>query len=190
MTTPTISSEISKRAGWAVFMGVLTALIGAAMIVYPLATATASTVFLGSALLIAAGAHVIFAFHSQTVGSFVGKLLTGLLYGLAGIGLLAFPGLGVLTLTVVLGAMLIADAILETGIAFSIPAGTGRGWFFFSGLMSLLLGIMVLAEWPSSSIWAIGTMVGAAVLFNGVSRAAIAGTVRSNVRQFKAAAAA
>ena len=43
MATDTLSQEVSKRAGWSVFMGILTAAVGAVMIIYPLATAAAST---------------------------------------------------------------------------------------------------------------------------------------------------
>ena len=46
---------------------------------------------------------------------------------------------------------------METFIAFSLPAGSGRGGFLLNALGSLLLGLMIVLEWPSSSIWAIGT---------------------------------
>ena len=70
MVTDTLSKEISRRAGWSTFMGLLTAAVGVVMIIYPLATAAASTVFLGSALIIVAVAQLVFAFSSQTAGQF------------------------------------------------------------------------------------------------------------------------
>ncbi len=86
--------------------------------------------------------------------------------------------------------MLIADAFVETVLGFSAPAGAGRGWFFFSGLSSLLLGVLIIAQWPVSSIWAIGTMVGAGVLFNGITRIVMSSWVRSEARQFQRSSAA
>lgn len=189
MVTDTVSKGISKRAGWSTFMGILTAAVGVVMITYPLATAAASTVFVGSALIIAAALQFVFAFSSQTAGRFFLKLLLGILYGIAGVSLIAFPGIGVVTLTAMLGAMLIAEAVLETVIAFSLPAAAGRSGFLLNALFSLVLGVMILAQWPSSSIWAIGTLVGVAVLFNGVTRAVISGRIRHDVRAFSAAAA-
>ena len=94
-----------------------------------------------------------------------------------------------MTLTAVLGAMLVAEAVIETVIAFSLPAAAGRGGFLLNALFSLLLGVMILAQWPSSSVWAIGTLVGVAVLFNGVTRAVISGRIRHDARAFSAAAA-
>ena len=95
-----------------------------------------------------------------------------------------------MTLTAVLGAMLIAEAVVETVLGFSAPAGAGRGWFFVSGFCSLLLGVLIIAQWPASSIWAIGTMVGAGVLFNGITRIVMSTWVRSEARQFQRFSAA
>jgi uncharacterized membrane protein HdeD (DUF308 family) len=185
MSTDTLSHELSKRAGWSLFMGFLTAAIGAVMIIYPLATATVSTLFFGWTLILAGVAQVIFAFSSPTVGNFFLKLLLGFLYGIAGIALAAFPPAGVLTLTAVIGVMLIAEAIVEMMLAFSLPIAGGRGWFVASALASGLLGILILAEWPSSAVWTIGTLVGVAVLFNGISRIVISSTVLKGVHEFK-----
>ena len=59
-----------------------------------------------------------------------------------------------------------------------------------SGLFSLLLGILILAQWPVSSVWAIGTMVGAGVLFNGITRIVTSSWVRSEVRELQRSSAA
>jgi uncharacterized membrane protein HdeD (DUF308 family) len=85
--------------------------------------------------------------------------------------------------------MLIGEAVLETIIAFSLPAGSGRAGLLLNALASLALGVMILVQWPISSIWAIGTMVGVAVLLNGVTRAVISGKIRHDARALSAAAA-
>ena len=177
MTTDTFTKQVSKSAAWSIVMGALTAVIGVLMIIYPVATAAASTVFLGSALIVIGGAQVIFAFTSESVGSFFLKFVLGILYGFAGVLLVAFPLAGVVSLTGVLGIMLIAEGIIEVVIAFAPPALAGRGWFVFSAISSFLLGVLILAQWPSSSVWAIGTLVGVAVLFNGITRVVISTAV-------------
>ena len=187
MATDTLSREVSKQTGWSIFMGILTAAIGVVMIIYPLATAAASTVFVGSALVVAGAAQSIFAFASGTAGKFFLNILLGIFYGIAGFSLVASPGIGLVTLTAVLGVMLIAEAIFETFIAFALPAGGGRGGFLLNALFSLLLGVMILAGWPVSSVWAIGTMVGVAVFINGVTRAVVSGRIRHDVRALAAA---
>lgn len=164
-------------------MGVLTAAVGVVMILYPTATAVLSTAFLGWALLVAAVAQVIFAFSSETAGNFFLKLLLGIVYGIAGIALAILPVAGVITLTGVLGTMLIVEAILEAMIAFSVTPSMGRAGFLVSSIASLILGALILAKWPNSSAWAIGTLLGAAVLTNGVIRMIVSAAVRSGIRE-------
>jgi len=48
----------------------------------------------------------------------------------------------------------------------------GSGWLLFDGIVTLLLAFMILGTWPSSKIWAIGTLVGVSMLFSGISRCA------------------
>jgi uncharacterized membrane protein HdeD (DUF308 family) len=190
MATDTLSGEISKRAGWSIFMGVLTAVVGIAMIAYPFATATVTTAFFGGALLVAAVAQLFFAFSSQTAGNFFIKLLLSILYGIAGLSLVGFPVAGAVSLTAVLGILLIAEAIFEMVIAFSLPSGGGRGSFVLSSLTSLVAGVMILAAWPSSTIWAIGTLVGVAVLMNGITRVVVSSQIRSGAKTFARSIAA
>jgi uncharacterized membrane protein HdeD (DUF308 family) len=190
MTTDSLSNEVSKQAGWSLFMGVLTAAIGIAMIIYPIATATVSALFFGWALVFAGLAQVVFAFSSQSVGNFFLKLLLGILYGIAGVALIAFLPAGVLTLTAIIGIMLIAEAAIELGLAFSLPAGGGRGWFVMSSIASALLGVLILAQWPGSAVWTIGTMVGVSVLSSGISRIVVSGIALKGVHDFKQVAKA
>lgn len=186
MATAAVSQEVSQRAGWSVFVGVLTVAIGLVMVLYPYTTALASTLFLGWALIFAGVAHCVFAFDSGTPGSFFLKLLVGILYGIAGIALVALPIAGVSTLTMNLGTMLIAEAVLVGAMGFSLPAGTARGGFLWSGAASLVLGLLIVFEWPGSSGWAIGTLVGAAVLFSGVTRTVISATIHEEAHELNA----
>lgn len=164
-------------------MGVLTAAVGVTMIVYPAATAALSTAFLGWCLVVAGVAQGIFAFSSETPGNFFLKLLVGILYVVAGLALAVFPPLGVLTLTAMIGWLLVLEAILETVLAFALAKGEGRGWLLLNAITSLALGGLILVRWPASSAWVIGTLLGAAVLTNGIMRIVVSATVRHEVRE-------
>ena len=162
-------------------MGVLTAILGVFLIAYPMATATITTVLLGWVLIIAGIAEFVFALHSQSVGKFFMKVLLGLLYVIAGAGLAFFPFSGVAALTVFLGTLLLVYGIVGLVGAFQLRPADGWGWFLFDGIVVLAMGLLILAKWPSSSIWAIGTLVGVAVLMSGISRIMIAARMRSAV---------
>lgn len=178
MGTHSLTDEIKKRSAWSMFMGVVTAALGVFLIAYPMATATITTLLLGWVLIFVAIAQIVFALHSQSVGRFFLKVLLAVIYGIAGIVLAVFPVSGVAALTVVLGTLLCAYGIVAIVGAFQMRTVDGWGWFLFDGIVTLLLGILVLARWPSSSLWAIGTLVGVAVLMGGISRIMLATKIR------------
>ena len=181
MRTESIADDIRRRAGWSMLMGVLTALLGLFLIAYPLATATVTTVLLGWVLIFAAITQIVFALHSQTIGRFFAKVLLAVLYGLAGIGLAFFPVVGVSALTMMLGTLLLVYAGVEAATAFEVRPVEGWGWFLFDAVVTFLVAMLILAKWPSSSMWAIGTLVGASVMMGGISRIMIASRIRSGV---------
>jgi uncharacterized membrane protein HdeD (DUF308 family) len=185
MTTETLADDIGKRSAWSIFMGVVTAALGVFMIIYPMATAAATTVLLGWALIFVGIAQLVFALNSQTVGNFFLKILLAALYGLCGIALAFFPIGGVAALTLTLGSLLLLQAVLEGVAAFQLKPLSGWGWFLADAFASLVLGVLILASWPSSSVWAIGTLVGVSVLMNGISRIVIATTIRSGIGEVK-----
>jgi uncharacterized membrane protein HdeD (DUF308 family) len=168
-----LTSEVKSRAGVGIFMGILTAALGVLMIIYPLATATVTAVFIGAALIVVGVLELVQAVRSHTIGRFFLRLLLGIVYGVAGVLLLANPLWGVAVLTSVLGFMLIFESIFTTVLAFQMRPASGWGWFLFDAGITLLLGLLILAHWPASSVWAIGTLVGVAVLIRGISRIAL-----------------
>ncbi len=170
--------EIKRHSNWGIFTGILTALLGVFLIAFPLFTATITTLLFGGILIFVGIAQFFFALHSGSVGRFLLKILLSALYVITGVVIAFFPIAGVAALTLVLGTLLLAAAALETLTAFQLRPVKGWGWFLFDAGASLLMGILILAGWPVSSIWAIGTLVGIAVLMNGLSRVALAAKMR------------
>jgi uncharacterized membrane protein HdeD (DUF308 family) len=191
MPEQNLTGDIKKRATWSVIMGVLTAVLGLFLIAYPLAAATITTILLGWVLIFVGIAQFVFALHSQSVGNFFLKVLLGVISGIVGIVLAFFPFQGVAALTVFLGSLLLVYGAVAIVTAFQLRPAEGWGWFLFDGIATLLVGILILAHWPSSSVWAIGTLIGVAVLMGGISRIMIAAKIRSGVsaseRPFRAA---
>ena len=162
-------------------MGVLTVILGLFLIACPLVTAAITTILLGWVLIFVGIAQYVFAFHSQSVGGFFLKILMGLVYGITGIALAFFPFHGVAALTMFVGTLLLIHGGVAVVAAFQMRPADGWGWFLFDAACSLLLGILILARWPSSSIWALGTLIGVAVLMSGISRIMLGAKIRSAV---------
>jgi uncharacterized membrane protein HdeD (DUF308 family) len=189
-----LTGEVKTRAGWGIFLGIVTAALGILLMVYPLAAATVTAIVIGCILIIAGVIDVVLALRAHTVGTFFLRLLLGVVYGVAGVLLIASPLWGVAVLTLVLGWMLIFEAVLAVVLAFQMRPASGWGWFLFDAVITGFLGVLILAHWPSSSIWAIGTLVGAAVLVRGITRIAVSigmrkltGRVEDDIRRPRAA---
>jgi uncharacterized membrane protein HdeD (DUF308 family) len=178
MSTQSVTSDIKKRSTWSMLMGILTAVLGVFLIFYPLATAAVTTVLLGWVLIFVGIAQLVFALHSQTVGNFFLKVLLALLYGVVGIALAFFPFAGVAALTLFVGALLLIYGGVALVAAFRLRPIEGWGWFLFDAIATLAVAVLILAKWPSSSVWAIGTLIGVSVLMGGISRIMIAGKIR------------
>ena len=92
--------------------------------------------------------------------------------------MLMHPLLGVLSLTLVLAVFLLFEGILELAFYFRIRRIRHAGWILFDGIVTLILGILIWAQWPSSSVWVIGTLVGISLIFSGISRFMLSLAVR------------
>jgi hypothetical protein len=57
----------------------------------------------------------------------------------------------------------------------------GWGWTFFSGLVTLFLGGLIWSQWPLSGIWAVGTLVGIHLIFDGWAEIAVASAARAEI---------
>ena len=185
MKIQSVTDEIKKRSTWSIVMGCITAALGVFLIIYPLATGAITTVLLGWAMTFVGIAQFIFALESQTVGSFFWKLALSLIYGIGGLVVVVAPLQGLAALTGIVGAVLLLQAVLLAVAAFQLRPTDGWGWLLADAAGSLLLGGLILAGWPFSSLWAIGTLVGLSVVMSGVSKIMIAAKIRSGASRLE-----
>jgi uncharacterized membrane protein HdeD (DUF308 family) len=93
--------------------------------------------------------------------------LRGVLSVAFGVLILAWPGISLVALTILVGAYALASGIVELGFAFTSEAKGQRGWLVFSGLVGIVFGVMVLA-WPGISTLALLYVIGAYAIMIGV----------------------
>lgn len=173
-----LAGDVKRNAGWGIVLGILTAVLGLLLIAYPLFTATITTMFIGWILIVAGIFEVVQALRANNVGTFFARLLLGLVYGFGGVMLLLYPLRGLAVLTMLLGVVLLFEAGATAVLAFQVKPVSGWGWLLGDALITAVLGFLILAHWPASSIWAIGTLVGAAILVRGITRIALSTLLR------------
>ena len=151
--------------------GILMLICGFLAIGIPLASGIGVAIVIGWLLLISGVWHLLFGFRSGSgVGGFLWQLLLAIVYGAAGLMILLYPLAGLAWLTLVLATFLLIEAALEFVLYFNIRRRVSAGWVLVDAVITLLLGILIWAQWPFSSAWAIGTLVGVSLIFSGISR--------------------
>ena len=91
----------------------------------------------------------------------------GALGVIAGVLILLSPGVGTLSLTVVLAAYFLADAVTRFVFAFRKRSSGRRGFLIAGGVLSLLLGLIIALGLPGSAFYVLGLLFGVHALFAG-----------------------
>ena len=161
---------VKTVTGWYIASAVLFIVFGMFAIIEPGVAGLGITLLVGWLLIFGGVAHLVAAFKGGSAKQVIFQLLIGLLYLAGGFYFLTHPLIGISTLTLFLASVIVAEGVLEV-IAYVRMKGEGAsGWLLLNGIITLLLGGMIWFQWPSSSVWAIGILVGVNLLMTGVAR--------------------
>jgi uncharacterized membrane protein HdeD (DUF308 family) len=178
MAQHTPSDIVRQASTWSILWGVLLIILGMLAVGSPLLAAVAVNVVIAWLIVLAGAAHLVLAFQARGAGSLIWKLLVGLAYVCFGVYLIVHPALGVVSLTLVLALLFLIEGILDIVLFFRMRSVGGSSWVLVDGIVTLLLGLMIYRHWPSSSAWAIGTLVGVSLIISGVARVMLSLAVR------------
>jgi uncharacterized membrane protein HdeD (DUF308 family) len=166
----TVKEGTNRATGWSIGLGVLIIAAGTLAIIMPSASGIAVTIVVGWLLVFSGCAHLAYGWHNRGGGGLLWGLLLGILYIAAGGYILLRPLVGLESLTIVLAAYLLVEAILEFILSFQLRPAPGSGWLLLDGIITFVLALMIWRTWPASTLWVIGTLVGISMLFSGVAR--------------------
>ena len=161
---------VKKASSWFIGMAVVFILLGILAIVEPGVAGLAITILVGWLLIFGGGAHLVAAFSGGGAGRVIWQVLIGIVYIVGGFYFLTHPLLGLGSLTLLLAVIILMEAVFELVAYFRSRSESGSGWLLVNALITLLLGGLIWFHWPSSSVWAIGTLVGVNLLMTGISR--------------------
>jgi uncharacterized membrane protein HdeD (DUF308 family) len=161
-------APLRAKCGWIIALGVVYLIAGLIALSSVVMATVASVFVVGIMMLIAGVAEVINAFQFKTWGKFLLWIILGLLYIVAGFVTFENPLLAAAILTLMLGAALVVSGIMRLILAFSLKQGMPWMLVALSGVITLLLGIIILAKWPVSSLYILGIFLGIDLVFAGV----------------------
>lgn len=161
--------ELKRQWGWIVAFGVLLVLAGL-VILQRVLLATLSGIYVVGIIMIIAGViEIINGFGMRSWDKSFFWIVIGVLYIIAGFAVIQNPVLAAGVLTLLLGAGLVAAGIVRFIMAFQLPDNAPRFLVGASGVLTFIIGVIILAHWPTSSLWVIGTLLGVDLLVAGVS---------------------
>jgi uncharacterized membrane protein HdeD (DUF308 family) len=165
----TDTAPLRARWGWIVALGVAYLIAGFIAFSSIVMATVASVLIVGIMMIIAGVCEVFYAFQIKTWGRFLVWALLGLLYIVAGFITFENPLFAAVVLTLLLGASLVASGAVRLFLAFSMTRETPWIWVALSGVVTLLLGLLILARWPVNSLYILGLFLSIDLIMAGAS---------------------
>jgi uncharacterized membrane protein HdeD (DUF308 family) len=173
-----VPAEIIHNWGWFLAFGIGLVVLGAAAVVRSVAATVVSMLFFGWLLVIAAGIELA---QTIMVGRWAGMfphMIGAVLFAVVGTLIIWRPVVTAEILTLLMGAFFLVAGLFHIVAPAVIPL-PDWGWHVLNGVITLTLGILVLAQWPVSGLWVIGLFVGIELIFYGIAWTALALHIRA-----------
>ena len=159
--------SLRAKWGWVLALGIVYVIAGVIALGNELFSTFVSVAILGAVMFVSGIFEIFSAFQMKTWGSFFLWIALGALYAVAGIFVWINPLLAAGAFTLLIGIALIASGLVRIFLAFRLPDTAPRFWICLSGAITVLLGAIILAHWPVSSLYVLGLFLGIDLLFAG-----------------------
>ena len=156
---------------WFLWMiaGVISLFGGFFALANPLA-ATLTAELLAGWMFVAVGIMtMVSAFGDQGWGGRILSLLIGVIIVILGVDLIGDPLGGIISLTLVVACGLLVIGVLRIVLAFRSEFAQMRWILILSGAISVLLGCMILSNFPMSAAVVLGVYLAIELISNGIS---------------------
>ncbi|TKT69086.1 HdeD family acid-resistance protein [Aquamicrobium sp. LC103] len=177
---PENSQEAGKKSFWFIVLGVVVLIAGGIAAANLLVATVVSVLFVGAMMLAGGIIEIVHSFTVKTWGGFFLWFLTGLLYAAAGLLTFYNPLLASAILTLLIAASLVAAGLVRIWAGISQRRSSGWGWMVAAGVLTLLVGLLIMLRWPVNSLWVLGIFLAVDLMFQGWSYIAYGFGLRSN----------
>ncbi len=171
------SHDLVQYWGWFLALGVGLLALGVAAVARAVTATVASMVFFGWLLVFAGVIEVVQAVAVGHWAGFFQHLFAAVLFLVAGFIMVFRPLITAEVLTLFMALFFLIGGLFQLiGAAWiGLP---GWGWSAVDGVITFILGLLVLAQWPASGLWVIGLFLGIDLIFYGLAWIAIALSLR------------
>lgn len=173
------SERLRSSWVWLAILGAISLIGGILALLNPFAATLAAGLLAAWTFVIFGVLQIIQAFQLRGWSGFLWALLLGALTLAVGISLLVNPAAGILSLTVLVAILFIVLGAVKVMYSFSLRPMSGWVWALISGLLSVALGVMILADFPWSAAAVLGILLAVELLSNGIFLLVVALGLRS-----------
>ena len=161
--------ELSGRWGWFAALGVIMIVAGFIALMSVVMATVVSVLFVGVMMLASGIVEMVHGFQMKRWSRFFMWILIGAFYIIAGLLIIWNPLLASVALTLVIGVFLIFAGIARIFLAMQMRSASPWGWVLFSGIITVLLGAVIILHWPVSSLYVLGIFLGVDLMIAGAS---------------------
>lgn len=162
------AQRLRLRWGWFAFYGALCLIFGLAAVIMAAASTLAVVFVVALLLILAGGFEITLGFQARDWPSFFLWAISGLFYLVFGAFALAQPVVAAKLLTAVVGIGFLIAGGARIWLGLNLPAGP-KLYVTFAGVVTLLLGALILAGWPGNKLIVLGLLFGVDMIFYGAS---------------------
>lgn len=156
------------------FLGVVSIIAGVLALLNPFPASLAAVKLAAWAFLIIGAVQIFFeAFSAKSWGGKLWTLLLGIVAVLIGVDLLGEPLAGLIKLTMVLGIMFIISGLFKFIVGWGVQRTDFKIAVLVSGVASLIIGLIIMSNFPASAATSLGILLGIELISNGVSAVAL-----------------
>ena len=170
--------QVRKSWGWFLIFGILLTVLGAVCVVKSQTATTFSILALGWVLAISGVLWLVNSVWAFNWQGFFLYLLNAIIRGVTGYLLIRHPDAGAAGVTMLLAALFIVGGLFR-GVGAGVIQFPRWGWTVFAGLVSVALGVFLLATWSTSSTYFVGLAIGIDLIFDGAALTGFAGAIHS-----------
>lgn len=178
MQNSSLDADLKSASKFTLVWAILAIGTGVVAIIVPAVATVTTAIFIGWILIFAGAVTFIDAFAAPSAARIALRVVLAVLTIAVGIYLLVEPLKGSYTLTVMLVIWFVAVGFIRLAAGLANLGRPGAGMYIFNGAVSLLLGILIGNNLPSSADWAIGLLVGIELIFSGITAIVIHSAIK------------
>lgn len=177
--SPPAIGELKRNWGWILGLGVLFIILGCIGLGMVVGLTLVSMIFFSALLIIAGITHIVDVFKHREWKGIIWQSLIAVLYIAAGCVVFYDPFLASTLITGLLAAVLIVIGFTRIFMAVALKESQGWVWLFLAGITAIILGVLILMQWPISGVWVIGLFIAIEMIVTGWTYIFIAFSLRS-----------